>query len=409
MRWRVACGGVLVQLALGSGYAWSVVGSALQQDEAFGLSTAQAVLPFQLLIGMVFIGSVAGARLRRLGPRVPILIGGVLFAIGVVLASLVTTPGYWWGIALGYGLIGGVGLGIAYFALISLLQEWFFDKRMIITAVTGLGFGLGALCTAVCGQWLLRQNPEVPTVALLPLGIAYLALVLVGSVLLSAPPASKAMVGANAAGSMPEGPRATDQRSGYTPAEALRTPQWHLLTVILALNTCIGLALISRTAASAQEIAGFSVSRAALLVGVLSLVNGCGPVAWTRIATRVGQVPALTFLNCLSGSCVLFIPHASNELLFFAVAAIAYWCYGGVFGVVSATVSEYFGMEYAGVIYARMLSGWSVGGLVGPWIVVSAAGPGHPTLAYTVLGCLGIVAAFLTLVTRAPGLRPERV
>ena len=126
-RWRILVAGVLVQLAIGAVYAWSVFSKALQSDEAFGWSKAQATVPFEVAIGMIFLGSYIGGRLQdRRGPRSVALSGGVIYSIGVVLASFATADSFWL-LVLGYGVLGGFGLGMADFVPIAMLQKWFPD------------------------------------------------------------------------------------------------------------------------------------------------------------------------------------------------------------------------------------------------------------------------------------------
>src|SRR5918997_2513237 len=171
-RWWVVVAAVLVQLALGAVYAWSVFNKPLQDQ--FGWSKAEAVLPFEVAIGTIFIGSLIGGRIQdRVGPR-PVALGGVvLYSIGIMLASLVSSSDQLWLLVLTYGVLGGIGLGAAYITPIAMLAKWFPDKRGLITGIAVAGFGVGALITPPVAKALLAGTEDKPNV-FLPLGIAYL-------------------------------------------------------------------------------------------------------------------------------------------------------------------------------------------------------------------------------------------
>ena len=147
-RWLILVAGVLVQLAIGAVYAWSVFAKAIQSHDAFGWSKAQASVPFEVAIGMIFVGSYIGGRIQdRRGPRTVALTGGIIYSLGVILASFADKDQFWL-LILGYGILGGFGLGMAYIVPIAMLQKWFPDKPGLITGIAVAGFGFGAVITA---------------------------------------------------------------------------------------------------------------------------------------------------------------------------------------------------------------------------------------------------------------------
>ncbi len=178
-----------MQLAIGAVYAWSVFAKAMQSHDAFGWSKAQAAVPFEVAIGMIFVGSYIGGRIQdRRGPRIVALTGGIIYSIGVMLASFADKDQFWL-LLLGYGVLGGFGLGMAYIVPIAMLQKWFPDKPGLITGIAVAGFGFGAVITAPLGQRLIAGDPSMPTKAFLPLGIGYLVAVVIGASLFRNPPA----------------------------------------------------------------------------------------------------------------------------------------------------------------------------------------------------------------------------
>ncbi|MEE2033642.1 L-lactate MFS transporter [Rhodococcus chondri] len=403
-RWLLVAGGLLLQFSIGAVYAWSVFGGALENADSWQLSKVQASLPFTVTIGMIFIGTYAGGRLQDLrGPRIVALIGGVIYAFGILLASFTNGSDDYWLLILGYGVISGFGLGFAYIVPIAMLQKWFPDKTGLITGLAVGGFGFGAVLTSPVAQWLINQDPEDPTSAFLPLGIAYLVMSLAGAALFRNPPAGYTVPGFEP---VTGGGAEAGLGKEYTQGEALRTPQWYLLTAILTLSVAAGISLISQAKPSATDIAGFSVTGAATLVGVLAIFNGAGRIVWAAISDYIGRMKTFTAILVLQGVCLIMLPHADNVVLFSILAAIVYLCYGGAFGTMPATAGDFFGVRNAGAIYGLMLIGWSLGGIIGPIIASSLIGEDKAyTVAYTTIGVIALVSVLLTVVTKVPAAR----
>ncbi|MFC4018127.1 OFA family MFS transporter [Micromonospora sp. GCM10011542] len=397
-RWGLVVAAVLVQLALGAVYAWSVFNKPLQQE--FGWSKAEAVLPFEVAIGTIFIGSLIGGRIQdRRGPRPVALGGGLLYAVGNMLASLTSSGDQLWLLVLTYGVLGGIGLGAAYITPIAMLAKWFPDRRGLITGIAVAGFGFGAVIVAPVAKSLLNGTDHTPSV-FLPLGIAYLVAILLGASFFRNPPP-----GYQVPGFTPKvGGRAVAGTRVYTLREALRTRQWYLLTGILTLNVACGIALISQASDAAQTIAGASAATAATLVGILGLFNGAGRVAWAWLSDRIGRMPAFLGMLLLQAICFFILPHAAAFALFAVLAALVYLAYGGGFGTMPATAADYFGTPNAGAVYGAMIVAWSIGGVVGPLVTAllyEASGKSY-TLPFTVIAVVALVALILPPITRMP-------
>ncbi|HEX8626920.1 MAG TPA: OFA family MFS transporter [Catenuloplanes sp.] len=399
-RWWIVAAAVLVQLALGAVYAWSVFNQPLQ--EQFGWSKTEAVLPFEVAIGTIFIGSLIGGRIQdRRGPRPVALGGGILYAAGIMLASLVSSGDQLWLLVLTYGVLGGIGLGAVYITPIAMLAKWFPDRRGLITGIAVAGFGFGAVVTAPVAKALLNATDDKPSV-FLPLGIAYLVAALAGASFFRNPPAGYQVPGFTPATG---GPAVAGTRS-YTLSQALRTRQWYLLTAILALNTACGIALISQAADAAQSVAGASAATATGLVAILALFNGAGRVLWAWLSDRIGRMTAFLGMLGLQALCFFALPHASAFVVFATLAALVYLAYGGGFGTMPATAADYFGTPHAGAVYGAMIVAWSIGGVVGPLltaVLYEASGRSY-TVPFTVIGVIALVALVLPMVTRMPSM-----
>ena len=416
-RWLILVCAILAQLSIGSVYAWSVFAKALQSDEAFGWSKAKAAVPFSVVIGMIFVGSYVGGQIQdRKGPRVVAMTGGVIYSIGVILASFATNADMFWLLVVGYGILGGFGLGMVYIVPIAMLQKWFPDKPGLITGIAVAGFGFGAVITAPVGQALIDNTPSVPTKAFLWLGIGYLIALLIGTSFFQNPPAgyaeraaARARTRAAAADTAAETAPAREPVRGrdFTQQEALRTPQWYLLTAILTMSVTVGISLIAVAAGTATDVAGYSTTAAASLVGVLALFNGGGRIFWGWLSDIIGKMPAFLGILGIQGVCLLLIPHASNKAFLAVLACLVYLCYGGAFGTMPSTAGAFFGVKYVGAIYGLMLVGWSIGGIVGPPLIASLIGEDQAyTLGFTVMGIVALVSLVLPLVTRKPRHEP---
>lgn len=402
-RWWIVIAALLLQFSIGAVYAWSVFSTALKNPDAMGLSNPEASLPFEVTIGMIFIGTYIGGRIQdKKGPRPVALTGGIIYALGCLLASFAHDHSQLWLLVLGYGIIGGFGLGLAYIVPIAMLQKWFPDKRGLITGLAVAGFGFGAVLTAPVARWLISMHPQDPNWAFLPLGIGYLVLSVAGASFFRNPPEGYSVPGWVPATSG----RVRDSLKEYSGKEALRAPQWYLLTAILTLNTTVGISLISQANSSAVDIAGYSLTAAAGVVGVLALFNGGGRIFWAWISNKTGRMTAFALMLGLQGVCLLLIPHASNPVIFVMLAAVIYLCYGGGFGTMPATAGDFFGVKHAGAIYGLMIIGWSLGGVIGPPIIASLIGTNKQyTVGYTIVGVIALVALILPAITRMP--RPK--
>src|SRR6202790_966781 len=182
-RWSIAVAGVLLQIALGAAYAWSVFPVALARQ--FGWSISEVTLTFTISIFVLGIAAFFGGRwLNRKGPRIVAMTGGFLYGVGVFLASF-SDHGLWW-LYLSYGVIGGIGLGFSYIVPVAVLVKWFPDRRGLITGIAVGGFGAGALITAPVATRLIQTVGVLHTFAYL--GVAFLIVTVVSGAFMQNPP-----------------------------------------------------------------------------------------------------------------------------------------------------------------------------------------------------------------------------
>jgi OFA family oxalate/formate antiporter-like MFS transporter len=347
---------------LGAVYAWSVFRVPLA--EQFGWSISEVTLTFTINIFVLGVAAFFGGLwLNRKGPRVVALAGGILYGLGVFLASF-SDHKLWW-LYLSYGVIGGAGVGFSYIVPISVLLRWFPDRRGLITGIAVGGFGAGALITAPLATSLIAQAGVLHTFAYL--GIAYLVVTVAGGFFMQNPPA----------GWKPQGwtpatfDSATIMARDLTLREALATWQWWALWLLLFLNTSAGISVISQESPLFQDLARVSVAAAASMVGIASIGNAFGRVFWAWVSDSITR--RMTFLVMFLIQAVLFwsLPGIHSGLIMTVAAFVILACYGGGFGTMPAFVADYFGSKNVGPIYGLMLTAWGCASAFGPLLIAS--------------------------------------
>ena len=405
-RWVIAIAGVFLQIALGAVYAWSVFRVPLVKQ--FGWSISEVTLTFTISIFVLGIAAFFGGLwLNRKGPRIVALTGGALYGLGVFLASF-SAHKLWW-LYLSYGLIGGIGLGFGYIVPVAVLVKWFPDRRGLITGIAVGGFGAGALVTAPLATRLIQTVGVLSTFAYL--GIAYLVVTVVAGFFMQNP----------SDGWRPEGwtPTASQssQRAGhdYTLSEALKTWQWYALWLLLFLNTCAGISIISQEAPIFQELTGVSAVVAGGMVGVASLGNAVGRVFWAWVSDLITRRATFFVMFLVQVLLFWFLPNIGAATLMTIVTFVVLMCYGGGFGTMPAFTADYFGPKNVGPIYGLMLTAWGFASAFGPlFIAHMRETAGSYTGALRVIAGVMAVSTLLPIAVRPPqasvtaGAAPQR-
>jgi OFA family oxalate/formate antiporter-like MFS transporter len=321
-RWLIALAGVVMQVALGAVYAWSVFRIPL--TEAYGWSIGEVTLAFTIAIFVLgFAAFGGGLWMRHAGPRPVALAAGALYGLGVFLASF--AGGRLWLLYLSYGLIAGIGLGLGYIVPVATLVKWFPDRRGMITGIAVAGFGSGALITAPLATRLIAQVGALNTFAIL--GVLYLIAVTGAACFMRNPPP----------GYRPAGwePSAVQQRQRsaktYTLQEAIATWQWYGLWALLFLNTTAGIAIISQAGPMAQEIAQATPAAAAGLVGAIAIANGAGRFLWGWLSDLIGRRTVFLLMFPIQAIVFALLPAVESFAVLTVLACIVLLCYGGGF------------------------------------------------------------------------------
>ena len=278
-RWSVAAAGLVMQVALGAVYAWSVFRTPLVHQ--LHASISQVSLTFTIAIFTLGWAAFAGGLwMRAKGPCVVGLTGGLLYGLGLLLASF-SGHGLWV-LYLTYGVMGGAGIGLSYIVPIATLVKWFPDRRGFITGVAVAGFGAGALLTAPIATRLIQSVGVLHTFVWL--GSIAMVLVMGSALLMKEPPA-----GWQPAGWQPAARTAAGAVHSYSLREALANWQWYALWAVLFLNVTAGISIISQASPMAQEITGVNAALAATMIGIISIANGAGRFLWAWLSDAIGR------------------------------------------------------------------------------------------------------------------------
>ncbi len=368
-RWIIAIAAFLMQIALGSVYAWSVFLNPV--IKLYGVPKAQANLTFSIvLLALGITAGFGGYFNNRFGPRVVATAGGILYGLGVILAGLSAPTHNLVLLYLTYGVIGGIGIGLGYIVALAMLIKWFPDRRGFITGLAVAGFGAGAVFTGQIAAPLVdpKSSSFIGVGSTFTyFGIAYLVIVVLVAQFFRTAPEGYAPTGWT-----PSTRQRTDRAvRDYTLSEALRLPRWYLLWLILALNVTAGAALISVASPLAQSFTGVTATTAALIVSTIAIFNGAGRLFWGWVSDAIGR--PFTFLSLFVIQIIAFavLPSISIFAVLLIPAAIIGLCYGGGFGTMPAFAADFFGPKNAGTIYGAMLTAWSAGGIVGPLLISS--------------------------------------
>jgi len=367
-RWLIAAMGTVLMLCLGTVYAWSFFQGLLVREmhSVYGWSNAQVAWIFSLAI--LFLGATAawaGAQLPRRNPRTVAMMGGALFAVGYGVAAAAFALKSLLLLYVGYGVIGGIGLGLAYVTPVATVSKWFPDRKGLSTGMVVMGFGLGALfMSKVLAPVLLSWTGKDLVSVFLLLGGIFLVLGLVSAWFMKNPPAGwqpKATVRAAAKGSCAEdSPDLTVWRSVFS-------GRFALMWLVFFFNITAGISIISFQSPLFQDLwkrvspdlaPAVLAGLGATLVAVSSLFNGAGRFLWGTVSDRIGRAQTFRVMLVLTG----------NPWVFAVLVCWVLLCYGGGFGTMPSFICDVFGTRLMSGVYGAVLTAWAVAGVVGPQI-----------------------------------------
>jgi OFA family oxalate/formate antiporter-like MFS transporter len=392
-RWLIVIGALLIQLCLGAIYAWSVFRIPL--ETALNITSTQASLPFSFVLIFFALATVVGGRLQdRFGPRIISMVGGILLALGMILASLAHNIGM---LIIAYGIISGIGIGFTYVCPISAGVKWFPDKRGLITGLAVAGFGAGALIVGPLARAMIDSIGPFPTFRYL--GIAYLVLILIGALILRNPPAGYKPANWNP-------PQATGgiQHTDFSAGQMLSTGQFWLIWLTYFAGCAAGLMIIGQTSPIAQELAGFNKQTAALGVSVLAIFNALGRIFWGRISDSLGRTRALFLMFLINAVAILgyfLIP--SLPFFFWIGIALVGSSFGGYLAIYPAVTADFYGTKNSGINYGLVFTAYGVGGLLSNIFAPRIKEiTGNYNAAFMITAILCLIAGIIIITVKSP-------
>ncbi|MGD2109203.1 MAG: OFA family MFS transporter [Phycisphaerae bacterium] len=430
-RWIVVAGAILIQLCLGAIYAWSVFTKKLTlPDGGYGFTAAQAAWIFSAgLASFAFVMLFAGRWQVKVGPRKVAATGGIVLGVGYMLGGFV--GGSFWPQLICIGLIGGAGIGLAYVVPIAVGVKWFPDKKGMITGLAVAGFGFGAtIWVKLAGSWfggLLNTTnvfglPGVQSVFFI-YGVAFLVLVLLGSIVMVNPPE-----GFKPAGWSPDtGPALNGSPTGTLELNARQmaaTPQYWGLLLMFTGSALAGLMVIycirlfgidSLQANGVVTDATLAGTIAGTAMAWYAILNGLGRIIWGTVSDKIGRKTAL-FLMCLIQGIMmlLFFKIGGTKAGLIAGACIIGFNFGGNFALFPAATADFFGNKNVGSNYPWVFLAYGIAGIAGPQVAgyfkdaAAAGGAGVDAwkTPFLIAGIACLAAAALALMLRPPK-KPE--
>ncbi|HER1886281.1 TPA: OFA family MFS transporter [Streptococcus pyogenes] len=388
-RYIIAIAGILLHLMLGSTYAWSVYRNPILQETGWD----QAPVAFAFSLAIFCLGLSAafmGNLVEQYGPRLTGTVSAILYASGNMLTGLAIDRKEIWLLYIGYGVIGGLGLGAGYITPISTIIKWFPDKRGMATGFAIMGFGFASLLTSPIAQWLIETEGLVATFYLL--GLIYLIVMLFASQLIIKPTAAEIAI--------------LDKKrlqnnsyliEGMTAKEALKTKSFYCLWVILFINITCGLGLISVVAPMAQDLTGMSPEMSAIVVGAMGIFNGFGRLVWASLSDYIGRRVIVILLFLVSIIMTISLIFAHSSLIFMISIATLMTCYGAGFSLIPPYLSDLFGAKELATLHGYILTAWAIAALTGPMLLSITVEWTHNYLltlcVFIVLYILGLMVA----------------
>jgi OFA family oxalate/formate antiporter-like MFS transporter len=356
-RWWRVVGALLMNLSLGSLYAWSIFIAPLEKE--FGWKRDETSLIFSIAVfvfGMSFV--IAGRLQDKLGPFKVSVVGSVFLGLGFILASF--SSSLLW-IYFSFGVVMGFGNGFGYATPIPVLSKWFPDRRGLAVGLAVAGYGGGSAIIGFAGNPMLIAWGWRGT--FIALGIGYFIATMIGAFLLQNPPA----------GWKPEGwapaPAAKTAATtyDYPPSEMVRTPQFPLMWLGYFMGALAGLMTISQVIPYARTV-GLTAALATLTLVITAGGNAAGRIFSGMLSDAVGRLPALRVMILISAVSMIILPNISGVFLVYVMLFVVYYCYGTLLSVFPSTTADFFGTKNLGINYGWVFTAWGVAGLAGPYL-----------------------------------------
>lgn len=421
-RWIRVIGALLVQLALGSIYAWSIFNKPLAQYLDEPSKSLQVLGIFAVsLAGFGFFVSIGGRMQDKRGPKQVAMIAGVVYALGYIMSSY-----FYDSLAMmyvSYAMLG-IGVGIGYSCPLACCVKWFPDKRGLISGISVAGFGAGTFIFAQVGAAIIGPAPyDGISEGYLYLGLIFLGMVVAGAQLLVDPPTNYCPAG----WAPPQTGSGSSSAKQFQPREMAKTSSFKLLWLMFVLSATCGLMMIGNVSNIAQNMENIyadanptfdpdaenvmvtTVANIATMTGILAIFNGTGRVVWGFVSDKSGRTKAMKMMFLMQ-AVILFsaaafvLSNPTDEMMQFvgvtALVSLVGFCFGGNFALFPPTTAEFFGTKNFGSNYGIVFTSYGVGGVIGG--LMPAIITGGFELVFIATGIGSLVAFALAWITKPP-------
>ncbi len=379
-RWLVPPAAIAVHMCIGEVYGFSVFNVPLTRV----IGITQAVkgqdwtipeIGWVYSIALFMLGmsaAVFGKWVERNGPRLTMVVSMACFCGGLLVSALAVSVHSLPLLYLGYGVLGGVGLGLGYIAPVSTLMKWFPDRPGMATGMAIMGFGGGAMIGSPLGVQLMERFRSTTSVgvagAFVAMAVLYALSMSFGAWLVRVPPPGWKPDGWEPAAQIK--PRIT--RAQVTVDVAWKTPQFWLLWAVLCLNVTAGIGILGQASLMCQDLFGVSALIGSGFAGLLSLFNMGGRFLWSSVSDYIGRRAVYSVFFFVGAALYTAIPvaaHSGHQPLFVAITAAIISMYGGGFATVPAYLRDLFGTHQVGAIHGRLITAWSLAAVIGPSLI----------------------------------------
>lgn len=380
-RWMVPPAALAVHLCIGQAYAFSVFNGPLSKVIGIDSSAPDdwklTTLGWIFSLAIVFLGLAAafgGKWLEKVGPRLTMFAAACCFGGGFLISAIGVSLHQIWLVYLGYGVIGGIGLGLGYVSPVSTLIKWFPDRRGMATGMAIMGFGGGAMIGAPLSVLLMDHFKTASSVGVVEtfvvMGVLYFISMMIGALTIRIPAPDWKPAGWTPP--VVENKMITRQHVHID--QAMKTPQFYLLWLVLCLNVTAGIGVLGQASVMIQETfkGTVSVAAAAGFVGLLSLFNMGGRFLWSSASDYLGRKTTYFVFFLFGAVLYAAVPnagHSGSVALFVGLYAIIVSMYGGGFSTIPVYLADLFGTKFVGGIHGRLLTAWSAAGVFGPVLV----------------------------------------
>lgn len=413
--WVVTAAGTAVNLCLGILYAWSVWKSALvpkNRPDLYGtpmtginegwtyLSDAQGTWAYAICGFTFALFMIPGGRIQdRYGPKAGATLGGLCLAAGCIIAGLAKS---YLGLVLGFGVLGGIGMGLGYAAATPAAVKWFHSSRRgLVVGLVVAGYGAAAIYIAPLAKFLIAHHGL--TGSFVGLGILFAVVVVVAGRLLTLPPPGYV---APIPASVADGPKTATR--DYSAREMLGTWQFFALVFLFIGSAQAGLLVIANAAPLLEQAAdptGFFAGNAWLLAAFGGFVNASGRIGTGRYSDRIGRFNAYALNGVISAACLFAAPWViaqKDVLVLFIIIGIMFWQYGGTLALMPAITADYYGPKNLGLNYGLVFAGWGIAFFVPQLAGYIKDGTGSLDAAFYLSGGLLVLAVAASRLLRKP-------